>query len=82
MTTSKAVLRDPAKGLEYAKKAVTLTSEKQPGFLDTLAEAYYVNGEFDQAIQTEEKALAIEPGNSDYKARLEKYRKAKANEKK
>ena len=63
------------------KKAVALTQHKVPGFLDTLAEAYYSNGAFSDAIQTESEALAAEPQNSEYKGRLDKYRKAKENQK-
>jgi Flp pilus assembly protein TadD len=78
VTAKNPALRDPAKGLEYAKKAVSISNGKVSGFLDTLAEAFYANSQNEEAIQTEEKALALEPGNSEYKLRLEKYRRAKS----
>jgi len=43
------------KALSLAKRAVGI--ESSPTFLDTLAEAYYVNGLQDKAIQTIKKAL-------------------------
>lgn len=54
-----------------------MTQHKVPGFLDTLAEAYYSNDAFADAIETESEALAAKPQNSEYKGRLDKYRKAK-----
>ena len=58
--------RDPAQAVECALKAVALTDEKDPGDLDTLAEAYFVSGERGKAVETIRKAIALEPGNKYY----------------
>ena len=42
-----------------------------PYILDTLAEAYYVNGRVEEALQTIRKALLMEPKNRDYFLRQE-----------
>jgi tetratricopeptide (TPR) repeat protein len=47
--------RDYPRALILAKKAASL--EQTPYILDTLAESYYVNGMFNEAIATAEKAL-------------------------
>ena len=47
--------------LKLAEKAVAISKEKEPAFLDTLAEAYYANGDAQKAVDTERKALALKP---------------------
>jgi tetratricopeptide (TPR) repeat protein len=79
-TTEAPALRDPAKALAYAQRAVEASNGKDANFLDTLAEAYYANQEFDEAIKTEERALEITPGVDAYQNQLEKFRDAKAAE--
>lgn len=69
--------RDPGKALEYAQKAVSLSKAKDFASLDTLAEAYFVNGELDKAIETEEAALKLSPGHALLLKNLENYRNAK-----
>lgn len=78
-TAKDTQLRNPGKALEYAQKAVAGRQEKDAASLDTLAEAYYVNGRFDEAIETEKKAQALEPGKQIYKDQLKKYQQAKKN---
>ena len=56
--------RNPKKALELAKRAVQL--EESPHILDTLAESYYVNGLFEQAISVERRALEITTKDRDY----------------
>jgi tetratricopeptide (TPR) repeat protein len=77
-TSSSPAIRNPAAALEYARKAVGLTgAEPDPAILDTLAEALYVNGRYEEAVKTEEQAIALQPPNlGDYRIRLEKYRLA------
>jgi TPR repeat protein len=54
-------LRDPQKGLLLAQQAVEASSGQDAAGLDTLGEAYYVNGRFDEAIEAERKAIALQP---------------------
>jgi len=71
-------LRDPAKALAYAQRAVDASDGKEANILDTLAEAYYVNQQYDEAIETEERALELAPELEPLQNQLEKFREAKA----
>ena len=78
-TSSNPAIRNPAAALKYAREAVALTSARpNPAFLDTLAEAYYVNGQNAEAVKTEEQAIALASPNDlrDFRIRLEKYKLA------
>jgi tetratricopeptide (TPR) repeat protein len=79
-TAEPSTLRDPAKALAYAQRAVEASGGRDANFLDTLAQAYYVNQEFDEAIKTEERALEIAPEQEALQNQLEKFREAKATE--
>lgn len=73
-TAQDTTLLDYPKALTLAKQAVGI--ERSPTFLDTLAEAYYVNGLYDQALQTIKEALENASENREYLARqLEKFQK-------
>jgi tetratricopeptide (TPR) repeat protein len=65
---------DPPEALRLARKAVDLDGGKRPYILDTLAEACYVNGLFDEAVRWETKAL--EKGGELYRDSLERFRAA------
>ncbi|WP_020475296.1 tetratricopeptide repeat protein [Zavarzinella formosa] len=75
-------VRDGKKALAHAKKACELTEFKNGGYLDTLAAAYAENGEWDKAVEWQEKAIKsgdfpladIEAG----KKRLELFKNKKA----
>jgi tetratricopeptide (TPR) repeat protein len=79
-TAENPTVRDPAKALAYAQRAVEASNASDANVLDTLAEAYYANQEFDEAIKAEERALEIAPGLEVFQSQLEKFREAKANE--
>jgi tetratricopeptide (TPR) repeat protein len=79
-TAESSTLRDPAKALAYAQRAVEASDGRDANILDTLAEAYYANQEFDEAIKTEERALEIAPEREALRNQLEKFRDAKATE--
>jgi len=68
-------VRDKLKALEHASKAVALSKEKNAGVLDTLARVYFINGKVKEAIETEKKAIDLEPENKKYKENLALYEK-------
>jgi Flp pilus assembly protein TadD len=68
-------LRNPERSLKLARLAVEL--EPSSHIFDTLAESYFVNGMYQEAIEAAERALKLTKGNrSYYKEQLEKFRKA------
>jgi membrane associated rhomboid family serine protease/TPR repeat protein len=83
-TSSDPAIRNPVAALELAQKAVN--SEKDhpdPNHLDTLAEAYYVNQKYEEAVETEQQAIALmsaapapEEDVSAFQKSLEKYQQA------
>ena len=62
--------------LPVALKAVELT-DRDPGYLDTLAELYYARGEFDEAIEVGKEALDKDPEDQYLSDQLDKFKKAK-----
>jgi len=67
--------KDPQKALVLALNAADL--QTLPHILDTLAESYYVNGRYAEALATEMRALELDPKNRTYYAgQLKKYRQA------
>jgi rhomboid protease GluP len=68
-------LRDPGRALAHAQKAVALDGWKQAAYIDTLAEALYVNGRFSEAVTTQTRALQMEPDNQEYQDHMKRYRK-------
>jgi Zn-dependent protease with chaperone function len=73
VTSSDPDMLDYARGLELAKRAVML--DPDPGYLDTLAEAYYVNGMVDKAIETIRRSIAMDPENNYYWEQLKRFEK-------
>ena len=58
--------------MDLAKRAVELKPE--PEFLDTLAEAYFVNGKSEEAIRVIKEAIEKATSNrSYYKKQLQKF---------
>jgi Zn-dependent protease with chaperone function len=72
--------RDPEKALALAKKAAGL--KNAPHILDTLAESYYVNGQFEMALLTGTRALEMTTKNRPYyQNQLKKFKAATKNSK-
>jgi len=76
-TCADEALRNPKKALFLAQKAVRL--KKTAHILDTLAEAYFVNGYFEKAFTTEKEALSSAKKGKDHQHfnhQLTKFREA------
>jgi len=74
-TSDDPELRDDERALSLATRAVEV--EASPTFLDTLAEAYYVNGLYEQALATIKEALDKATENREYLlGQQEKFRDA------
>lgn len=58
-TCPDARYRDGAKAIKFAEKACTLTGYKNANRLGTLAAAYAENGQFEQAVEMQEKAHTL-----------------------
>lgn len=61
VTSPYAELRNPARALPYAKKAVALTRASDPAVLDALARAYFGVGDREMAVKIERQALELLP---------------------
>jgi tetratricopeptide (TPR) repeat protein len=68
--------RDPRAALDHAQTAVSLTKWTQGDFVDTLAEARFVNGDYREAVEIQKKALALEPDNKELQEHMARYQKA------
>jgi len=66
-------LQDRVKALEHAVRAVEMTKEKNAEALDTLARAYFINGKKADAIETEKKAIELDPESKAFKENLAFY---------
>ncbi|MBN2419890.1 MAG: peptidase M48 Ste24p, partial [Deltaproteobacteria bacterium] len=72
LTTDDPDIRDIKRGFALAKEAVEL--ERLPEFLDTLAEAYWANGNNEMAVQLEKEAIMRDKKNNPhYRKQLEKF---------
>lgn len=75
-TSTDPAIRNPAGALEYARKAVDLQKEHpNPNYLDTLAEALYVNNQPREAAKIELQAISLASAGAkdQFAKRLEKY---------
>ena len=64
VTVPEESLRDERRALQLARKAVAL--KRSPVFLDTMAEAYYVNGAIQEAVEAIEEAITLTKENKGY----------------
>ena len=74
LTAETTKLQDHAEALELAQKAAEL-SPASPHILDTLALAYWLTGQRENAIQAASRAVEVDIEKSGYYLeQLEKYR--------
>jgi Zn-dependent protease with chaperone function len=74
-TCSDERFRNLQRALELAKQAAAL--ETAPHILDTLAESYFINGRYEEAIAAAEHALSLAKEDRSYfKKQLERFREA------
>jgi tetratricopeptide (TPR) repeat protein/cytoskeletal protein CcmA (bactofilin family) len=59
-------------GIRLSKDAIQINPQS-PEYLDTLSELYYIKGEFDNAIETINKAIGLKPEDLYYKKQLKKF---------
>jgi len=73
-TTSDRSIRDTVSAVQMATRAVELSRETNPDYLDTLSSAYFANGQSDKALTAEQKALALRPEDKRYLQAVNNYR--------
>lgn len=77
VTAADPAIRNPDKGREYALKAIETSGGKHSYEFDTLAHAYYGLGDLDHAVESEAKAVALEPANGSYQQALAEFKNAR-----
>jgi len=79
VTSTDPNVRNPQKALEFALKAVE--ADPRDFVLDTLAESYFATGNFQKAVETEQKAVvaAAPSAKIGYEKQIERYRAAAAH---
>lgn len=78
-TNPEAKYRDGQKAVDYGIKACELSDWKDAADIDTLAAAYAEAGEFDRAIEWENKAIELAEGKAktDFQSHLRLYKSKK-----
>lgn len=74
-TASDPKVRDPEAALRYALRALK-QDEHSISYLHTLAEAYFANGDVEQAITIDRRALALQPNMPQIKESLARFEAA------
>lgn len=66
-------VRNGKRAVELAEKAQQLHPEPLPDLLDTLAAAYAEAGDFDKAIESQQKAIELKPDSESFRQHLKLY---------
>lgn len=74
-TAKDSTVRDPKRAISLAQKAISV-EPNYASYIDTLAEAYFANGEYAKAVEYEQKAANLEPTKSVYQESLARFRAA------
>jgi len=75
-TSENSSIRNGPNAVFFGEKAVAATHSKKPATLDTLAAAYAEAGQFEKAVKTEQKAIALlqtKAEKSVFRTRLKLY---------
>ncbi|MDH4128009.1 MAG: hypothetical protein OEV44_04600 [Spirochaetota bacterium] len=83
-TSKNKDLHNPQLALKHAKIAVELSKWKNDVYLDTLAEAYFVNNNLQKAIEIETQAIALSKSIYNkqlFNSNLKRYKAALENQK-
>jgi TPR repeat protein len=77
LTSQNSDIRSPMAALNYARKAASIKKD-DPEVLHLLARAYYVEGQFEDAVQTQLQALNLAPAHSkaEYQQALDEYQRS------
>lgn len=70
---------DPAEALKYARTAVQL-SPNAAAYHDTLAHVYFHQGDYDAAVQSQTRAVELEPRSELIRKQLEVFREKQREE--
>jgi len=65
--------RNPREAVDLALRATRATQERVPQYFDTLANAFYANGQYGEALGAEQKALLLQPDNKGYQQLSSNY---------
>lgn len=68
--------RKPVEALTISRRAVETSKEPDANAMDTLAEALLINGHAEEALETEERAAELAPGDAQIQSRLEGFQQA------
>jgi tetratricopeptide (TPR) repeat protein len=71
-------VHDNAKALRHAIKASVLSDDGNAEILDTLARAYFINGNVREALDTQKKAVHLQPAKVSFTEHLREYEQALA----
>ncbi len=85
LTSKDETLREPAKALPVARRAVELSESKNPAILDTLGLALFRNGKVEEAVAIQKEAVGLLPASAspanrrEFEERLREFENTREN---